>query len=354
MTSEQSNLTASSSITGIQQVGIGVEDAYEAFIWYNRTLGLNVPVFDDIAKAKLMTPHTNGVIRERRAILAVNMAGGGGAEIWQSKAPLPIAPVETPQIGDLGIFAIKIKAADIALMAQKLGKKIQNTPENKPTFWIEDPYKNTIQLVEDNSWFKSEATQTGGILGVVLGVSDMEKSVKLYREVLGINELVYDKTGTFDDLKGLANGEKTFRRVLLRKEKNPMGAFTNLFGNIEIELVQALDYSPKTIFKDRSWGDLGYIHVCFDVIDMEALKNRCEKAGYAFTVDSANSFDMGEAAGRFSYIADPDGTLVEFVETHKVPVMKKIGWYINLKKRKTQKPLPNWMVATIGWGKVKV
>jgi hypothetical protein len=26
---------------------------------------------------------------------------------------------------------------------------------------------------------------------------------------------------------------------------------------------------------------------------------------------------------------------------------------LNLKKRKTQKPLPNWMVATMGWGKVK-
>jgi hypothetical protein len=62
---------------------------------------------------------------------------------------------------------------------------------------------------------------------------------------------------------------------------------------------------------------------------------------------------MGEAAGRFSYIEDPDGTLIEFVETHKVPIMKKIGWYINLKKRNMLKPLPNWMISTIGWGKVK-
>ena len=34
-------------ITGIQQVGIGVEDAAAAFNWYNKVLGLNVPVFDD-------------------------------------------------------------------------------------------------------------------------------------------------------------------------------------------------------------------------------------------------------------------------------------------------------------------
>ena len=42
---------------------------------------------------------------------------------------------------------------------------------------------------------------------------------------------------------------------------------------------------------------------------------------------------MGEAAGHFTYIEDPDGALIEFVETHKVPVLKKLGWYIHLKDR---------------------
>ena len=38
-------------------------------------------------------------------------------------------------------------------------------------------------------------------------------------------------------------------------------------------------------------------------------------------------------AGGFVYIEVPDGTLIEFVETHKIPVMKKLGWYLNLRKR---------------------
>ncbi|MDZ7848857.1 MAG: hypothetical protein U5L96_20200 [Owenweeksia sp.] len=33
---------------------------------------------------------------------------------------------------------------------------------------------------------------------------------------------------------------------------------------------------------------------------------------------------MGQAAGRFSYLEDPDGAWIEFVETHKVPVMEKV------------------------------
>jgi hypothetical protein len=61
---------------------------------------------------------------------------------------------------------------------------------------------------------------------------------------------------------------------------------------------------------------------------------------------------MGEAAGRFSYIEDPDGTLIEFVETHKVPVMKKLGWYLNLKKRKPTKPLPRWIIKAMGLSRV--
>ncbi|MSP70157.1 MAG: VOC family protein, partial [Bacteroidetes bacterium] len=83
------------------------------------------------------------------------------------------------------------------------------------------------------------------------------------------------------------------------------------------------------------------------------MKTLCESKGHPFTVDSASSFDMGEAAGHFTYIEDPDGTLIEFVETHKVPVLKKIGWYLNLKSRKAEKPLPNWMVKAMAMNRVK-
>ena len=339
-------------ISGIQQVGIGVVDAGEAFKWYNKTLGLNVPVFDDVAEAKLMVKYTVGNIRQRRAILAVNMAGGGGAEIWESKRPLPIACDFEPQIGDLGIFAVKIKCQNIGDFAHQNGLKVYQTPENKPTAWLKDPYRNQLQIVEDDSWYKPAISNTGGVLGAVIGVSDMEKALKLYRDALGL-KVVYDKTGKFDDLAGLSGGEGQFRKVLLEKTHEPVGAFSRLFGNIEVELVQALDKPVKTIMKGRSWGDLGFIHLCFDALDMDALGEKLTAKGFPFTVDSANSFDMGDAAGRFTYIEDPDGTLIEFVETHKVPVLKKIGWFIDLKKRGNKKPLPNWMINTLGWGKVK-
>ena len=85
---------------------------------------------------------------------------------------------------------------------------------------------------------------------------------------------------------------------------------------------------------------------------MDDLRAECESHGYPFTVDSADSFDMGVAAGHFSYVEDPDGTLIEFVETHKLPIVKKLGWYMNLKNRKPDKALPNWMVNTLEFGRV--
>jgi hypothetical protein len=62
---------------------------------------------------------------------------------------------------------------------------------------------------------------------------------------------------------------------------------------------------------------------------------------------------MGASAGRFGYMEDPDGTLIELVETHRVPIFKKLNWYYDLKKRKHNKPLPDWMIGMMALTKVK-
>ena len=61
-------------------------------------------------------------------------------------------------------------------------------------------------------------------------------------------EVVYDKTGVFLDLPTSIHGQR-FRRVLLRKKFTPEGAFCKLLGNIQIELIQALDRTPKKLLK---------------------------------------------------------------------------------------------------------
>jgi catechol 2,3-dioxygenase-like lactoylglutathione lyase family enzyme len=348
-------------ISGIQQMGIGVSQVHEAFTWYRRHFGMDVPVFEEAATAALMLPYTGGEPRDRHAILALNMQGGGGMEIWQYTSRVPQPSGFEVKLGDLGIYAAKVKCHDVEATFHQLRKKgvqmlgaIEPDPAGNPHFYVADPYKNVFEVCASKSWFSHRGEPTGGIYGAVIGVTDMERSLQFYKDILGYDTVHFDHTGTSRDVHPLTGGFGSFRRVLLSHSEARSGPFSRLLGASQIELVQSLDRKAEPIFKDRFWGDLGFIHLCFDIVGMENLRKFCTEKGHPFTVDSSDSFDMGEAAGHFSYIEDPDGTLIEFVETHKVPILKKIGWYMNLRTRSNpNKPLADWMVKTMGFGRVK-
>ena len=345
-------------ISGIQQVGVGVQNVPEAWAWYRRILGFDVPVFDEKAEAPLMTPYTGGKVQSRHALLAINMAGGGGLEIWSFTSRVSQPANFKLEIGDLGINAIRFKAPDVRKAHEWVRSKsneavgpLVTLPEGEG-FWGTDPYGNIFQITADTTWFQNTGKPVGGVAGVVIGVSDIGKSLPFYKLLLDPMEVVYDKTGVFDDLPTSIPGQR-FRRILLRKNFTPEGAFSRLLGNIQIELVQALDRTPKKLFENRFWGDCGFIHLCFDTLDMVTLKNKIQSNGYPFTIDSEKSFGMESAAGRFAYVEDPDGTLIELVETHKLPILKKFGWFKDIQNRKGNKPLPDWMLKLMGLGRVK-
>ena len=348
-------------ISGIQQIGIGVPNVYEAWKWYKENFGMDIRIFEDNTVAELMLPYTGGKPQRRHAALAMNISGGGGFEIWQYSERTPQAPAFEIQLGDLGINMAKIKSPDVKKAYENFKSRNLNIIGDfyEDHFYVKDLYGNVFQVLSDDNWFKKTGKLTGAISGAVVGVSNIENSLKVYSDILGYTKIVSDKTGIFDDFKHLSGGSKTFRRVILKTDKEPVGSFSRLLGKSSIELIQVIDSEPKKIFENRFWGDLGFIHICFDISGMNELKADCESKGYFFTVDSSvkhnkeNSFDMGEAAGHFSYIEDPDGTLIEFVETHKVPILKKYGWYLNLKNRDPKKPLPNWMLSALALNKVK-
>ncbi|TRX70238.1 VOC family protein [Carboxylicivirga sp. M1479] len=348
------------TIAGIQQVGVGVKDAKEAWAWYRKHFGMDINVFEDTAVAELMLPHTDGKTRERYAALALNMEGGGGFEIWQHTGIEPKVAAFELNLGDYGIFITKIKTTNIEqayATHQKSGLDIQGElavdPVGNKHYYLKDPYNNLFEIVQEDFCYKKQKSVTGGVFGCVIGVSDIESAFKVYRDILQYDEVVYDVTDTFDDYKCLASGGQKFRRVLLKHAQPRTGSFCKIYGPTQIELVQALDREPQKIFKDRIWGELGFIHLCFDIIGMDLLRKECKEKDFAFTVDSADSFDMGVAAGHFAYIEDPDGTLIEFVETHKLPIVEKLGWYMNLKGRNPKKGLPKWMINTLAFSRIK-
>ncbi len=342
-------------ISGIQQIGIGVTDVHEAFGYYDRIFGMNIALFDDNGTAELMLPYTNNKPQDRHAILSLNLKGGGGFEIWQYTTRTPQAAPFKIELGDLGIFVCKIKSDDVKATYKELkdlGVEVLNEPQPDPSgslhFFMKDKYGNVFELIEGLPFFSKGKRRTGGTAGVSVGVADMDKSVKFYSEILGYDQIVYDRTGAFEDIAALEGGGKTFRRVLLTHSKPRKGSFSRLLGQTQIELFEAKDFAPRKMFGGRQWGDFGYIHLCFDVKGMADIKAQCAGAGCPFTVDSGDGkFDMGEAAGHFAYVEDPDGTLIELVETIKIPILKKIGWYLHVDKRNPEKPLPDWLLKLL-------
>jgi catechol 2,3-dioxygenase-like lactoylglutathione lyase family enzyme len=348
-------------ISGIQQIGIGNTNLYESWKWYADIFGMNIRILEDDTVAERMLRYTGNKPQKRHAAITINMQGGAGFEIWQSSERKPQTINFEIAIADLGIYCGKVKSKNVKLFHEEVQKKYAQisplfvAPDNTPTFYILDPFGNYFQVVEDSYLFSDIKQNNGGCVGAQIGVSDIEKALTLYRDVLGYDIIVYDKTGIFEDFAFMHGGDQKYRRMLLKHSKKRTGAFSEMFGPSQIELVTALERTPKKIYEGRFWGDPGFIQLCFDITNMKTFKELCEGKGFPFTVDSCpggETFDMGDAAGHFTYVEDPDGTLIEFVETHKIPVLKKLNLYINLKKRDQSKPLPKIMLKALKFNKV--
>ena len=344
-------------ISGIQQMGIGVPEVYPAWKLYRNYFGVNAKIFDDRAVADIMAPYMGGMERERHAVLAMNLQGGGGFEIWQHLSIKPNSPSFEILPGDLGIFACKIKCKNVLEPHNEYKKNnVEISPLYKNYmgcnyFYLRDPYNNIFQLVESREWFMNRNKPTGGVFGAMIGTDNMEKSINFYASILGYDTVLSDVTNTFEDFAYLGVPNNRFRRVLLTHGKKRKGVFSQLMGTSEIELVQALDRNDvHKIFEGRMWGELGFIHLCFDVSNMSALEKQCNDAGFPLIIDSrkkGKKFDMGEATGDFSYNEDPSGTLIEYVETKKIPILKKMGIYLNIKKFNPSKPIPAWILKLL-------
>ena len=134
-------------------------------------------------------------------------------------------------------------------------------------------------------------------VGVI--VTDMEKSIEFYCDLLGHKKLVdfTEKGNYFSNLIGLDNAEA---RVV--KAGTPDGTF--------VELIQFTTHNaipPAT----TNFNAIGCNHVCFTVDDIESLYNRMSSRGVKFVTRPLQS-DFDPVKTCFCY--DPDGTLIQFVE----------------------------------------
>lgn len=347
-------------ICGIQQIGIGVEDLMTAWKWYNQNLNIELKIVDAEGVAERMLPYTGGKPQPRHAILAIAQRGGGGFEIWQPQGRKVVYPSEPMQLGDYGINIAKVKAKDVKRAYNELKAKgiemlseVNVSPLGLEHFYMKDPWGNIFEIEHDDYCFINVDKYTGGVNGAVMGVSDMDKSIDFYTKLLDYDVVAFDETRTFDDFGNVSGGKCKMRRVELVRSKPFTGPLSAVMGSSHIELIQNLEKPCKKTLEGRWWGDPGFIHLCFDIRNMSKIHEAALSLGHDFVCDGGEDFNMGDANGHFTYVEDPDGALIEFVETFKIPIYKKLGLYINLKNRDDHKPLCSLVTKALRFAKVK-
>ncbi len=337
-------------IGGIQQLGLGVLDAEAVFESCSTIFGMDARIFEEESDAAVVERYTGGKAMRRRIILAANLNGGGALEIWQhlQREPQPVRM----RLGATGILLAKIKSFDIITSYKshrEAGYKVSElltNPIQGRHYYLQDDWGNRYDITDfpiDRFTYIPNAAETGGLCGAILGVSDMERSIQFYRQILNYDHLVFDEVDCFSDLSGLPGGDQKVRRVLLEMSSPTQGPFSQLLGRSRIELIQGLDQAQPHLYHGRYNGDPGFFHISYDIQGMDKLEKVCTAAGHPFTVDSRDTYELGEAGGRFAYIEDPDGTLIQFVETHRVALLEP-GLVLDLRKRDPAKPLPRFIL----------
>ncbi|REE05801.1 VOC family protein [Marinoscillum furvescens] len=323
---------------GIQQIGIGATDVEAAAQWYAHHLDATIQIFDDCTPATHMAPYMGGSPQAKRAMLLLHPNGGGGFEIWQYTKRKPQADSELVMPGDIGINYFSIRVTNLQSSYERL-LAFAVSEYDDLGFYIRDPFGNLIELLPGQ--------RPGGVCGCTIGVSSLATALPFYH-ALGFDE----KLATHERHHPV--GKKPCKQVVLKNSKQSGGRFGGFFGPSEITLIQLLEGDPRKPYENRFWGDPGYMHLCFDVYNLPRWVDEQQQAGFPFSILSNPDFRMGDAGGHWGYMEDPDGTLIEMVETHHLPIIKKIGWKLNLSRRSPVRPVAPWILWALRFKKLNL
>ena len=133
-------------------------------------------------------------------------------------------------------------------------------------------------------------------------VSDLERSVAFYRDVLGL-ELVFTE-------RSEASGDDRSQTLGVAKSRLKLAIFR--VGDAQLELIEYI--TPKGRPYDRQNCDIGTAHVAFKVDDIEAAYQALLARQVRFTGPPA-TIPAGPMQGwRWTYFFDPDGISLELIQ----------------------------------------
>lgn len=138
-------------------------------------------------------------------------------------------------------------------------------------------------------------------VGIV--VSDLDKAIRFYEALTGTKIANQDVVGgsRMAAVQGLD-------KVLIQ--------YANVhLDNLNIDLLQYDEPTPEKA--KYATNDIGAMHLCFEVDDMDAVFNRMKKAGIEFQGEPM-TFEAGDKlkngiGTQVAYFDDPDGTHLEII-----------------------------------------
>ena len=141
-------------------------------------------------------------------------------------------------------------------------------------------------------------------------VSDMERSLAFYRDLLGMEQIETHRLEGETISKMAGKDDVVMQVVRLQAPETP-GMLLDLQ-----EYVQ-----PQGKASNGKLGDVGHSHICFGVPDMAQAYQELKAEGVAF-VSEPVSFDLGWAIVHVVFFEDPDGYILELMQ---VPYETKDG-----------------------------
>ena len=149
-------------------------------------------------------------------------------------------------------------------------------------------------------------TRITGFFHGGIAVSDMERSLAFYRDLLGL-EVHFDITvDAVDYVRTLLGIEMRDCRAVFLRIPGSEGIF--------VELLEYHGSDARPTPDPRSW-DPGTGHLCFHVSDTQAVLEEAVAAGYRARSERAQQIPMGPNKGGWvAYLIDPDGYHIELFQ----------------------------------------
>ncbi len=140
-----------------------------------------------------------------------------------------------------------------------------------------------------------------GLFHASITVSNLERSVAFYRDILGL-ELLYTRESSGEGLSKGVGVENAHLKIAILRVRDDF-----------LELIEYV--TPKCVPKALRPCDIGSMHVAFQVEDIEGMARKLNNHGYHFNAPPRHITEGPMKGWVWAYFKDPDGAQLELVET---------------------------------------